>query len=451
MKNSSRTQRVREALRLYLVTDRELSLGRTLEEVVEEAVAGGVTLVQLREKATSTGEFVVLARRLKALLAPLGVPLIINDRVDVALAVDADGVHIGQSDMSYEDARRLLGPDKIIGLSLESMDDLAVANTLDVDYVAISPVYGTPTKSDTAQPFGLKGVADVVEASLHPTVAIGGMNHLTIGEVMATGVDGVAVVSAISSAPSPRKAAGQLREIVEQAKKSPSSAYSLTKKETDTMNSWTKEVWESSKPIYERILAHPFIKELASGELAIEKFVRYIAQDEIYIKNYGEEMFILADMMPTEQMQEMFRAYAKGGMEVEGAMHQMLIDRFGIDTAVEPSHVTAGYMAHTRQHIQSGSLPHALAAMLPCMWIYNEVGLYIYAHRNLAPNPYADWVATYASEDFTEGTRMVLELADKIAAEATPQLREQMTEAFMIAAEYEWAFWDWGYWGDRAE
>lgn len=213
--------------------------------------------------------------------------------------------------------------------------------------------------------------------------------------------------------------------------------------------SWTKEVWEASLPIYNRIIAHPFIKELAEGTLATERFVRYIAQDEIYIKNYGEEMFLMADMMPDEQMREMFRELAKGGMEAEGAMHALLIERFGIDTAVEPSSVTAGYMAHTRRHINSGSLAHAMAAMLPCMWIYNEVGLYIYAHRNPNPNPYAEWVATYASEDFTECTRLILELCDRIAEEATPEVREEMREAYLTAAEYEWAFWNWGYYGNE--
>lgn len=201
-------------LKLYLVTDRDLSLGRSLEEVVSEAVAGGVTVVQLREKEASTGEFVSLSRRLMELLKPLGIPLIINDRVDVALAVDADGVHIGQSDMSYEDARRLLGPDKIIGLSVESFEDIETANGLDVDYIGISPVYGTPTKTDTAEPFGLAGLRKAVEMSVHPTVAIGGMNAATIGEVMASGTDGVAVVSAICSAESPRQAAMELAGII---------------------------------------------------------------------------------------------------------------------------------------------------------------------------------------------------------------------------------------------
>ena len=206
----------REDLRLYLVTDSGLSLGRPLEEVVREAVEGGVTMVQLREKEASTRDFVELALRLKPLCQEAGVPLIINDRIDVALAVGADGVHIGQSDMPYEVARRLLGPDKIIGLSVENFEDLEVANGLDVDYVGISPVYGTPTKTDTAEPFGLEGLRRAVELSAHPTVAIGGMNASTIGAVMGVGTDGVAVVSAICSAPSPREAAEELKRIVEQ-------------------------------------------------------------------------------------------------------------------------------------------------------------------------------------------------------------------------------------------
>ena len=206
---------MKNILKLYLVTDRDLSLGRSLEEVVSEAVAGGVTIVQLREKDASTGEFVELAFRLKEILRPYNVPLIINDRIDVALAVDAEGLHIGQSDMPYEIARKLLGPDKIIGLSVECMDDILGANKLDVDYVGISPVYGTPTKTDTADPFGLEGLRRAVELSVHPTVAIGGMNVSTIADVMAAGTDGVAVVSAICSAESPKLAAKELKDIIE--------------------------------------------------------------------------------------------------------------------------------------------------------------------------------------------------------------------------------------------
>ncbi len=203
-------------LRLYLVTDRGLCPeGRSLVQTVKEAVEGGVTMVQLREKDIDTRRFIEEALELKALLSPLGVPLIINDRVDVALAADADGVHIGQSDMPYAIARRLLGPDRIIGLSVENMDQVAQADALDVDYIGISPVFATPTKTDTARPFGLEGLREAVRITKHPTVAIGGMNASTAAEVMATGTDGIAVVSAIIAAPDPSRAASELKKIVD--------------------------------------------------------------------------------------------------------------------------------------------------------------------------------------------------------------------------------------------
>ena len=205
---------MKNALKLYLVTDRPLSLGRPIEEVVSEAVAGGVTMVQLREKECSTSEFITLARELKTALQPLGIPLIINDRIDVALAVDADGVHIGQSDMPYETARALLGKEKIIGLSVETMDEVLAANELDVDYIGISPVYATPTKTDTLTPFGLEGLDEVMRSTRHRCVAIGGMNRDTIGDVIARGVEGVAVVSAIVAAESPREASAELADII---------------------------------------------------------------------------------------------------------------------------------------------------------------------------------------------------------------------------------------------
>ncbi len=201
-------------LSLYLVTDRPLSLGRNMEWIVEEAVKGGVTMVQLREKDCSTREFIELAVRLKQKLASYQVPLIINDRVDVALAADADGLHIGQSDMPYRTARRLLGPNKIIGLSVENMEQVHQANELDVDYIGISPVFSTATKTDTASPFGLQGIRQVMQVSKHPAVAIGGINRENATAIMQAGANGIAVVSAICSANSPYEAASALKKKV---------------------------------------------------------------------------------------------------------------------------------------------------------------------------------------------------------------------------------------------
>lgn len=203
---------------LYLVTDRRLSLNRPLEEVVEQAVRGGVTLVQLREKECSSREFYELALRLKSCLAPYHVPLIINDRIDIALAVDADGLHIGQQDLPYPIARRLLGKEKIIGLSVESLDDARRAEALDVDYIAVSPLFNTPTKTDTAPALEITGLREISAGSHHPIVAIGGVSRANTPEIIRSGADGIAVVSAIMSAPSPQEAAASLRQLVDHAK-----------------------------------------------------------------------------------------------------------------------------------------------------------------------------------------------------------------------------------------
>ncbi len=201
-------------LSLYLVTDRDLSLGRPLDCVVEEAVKGGVTMVQLREKNCSSLEFYQLGLRLKAILKAPGVPLIINDRLDIALAVDADGLHIGQSDLPWNVARRLLGKDKILGLSVETMQQAEESNHLDIDYIGISPVFVTPTKTDTFKPFGLEGIKAVSAISRHPNVAIGGINLENAGQIMAHGANGIAVVSAISSDENPRQAAELLKNAI---------------------------------------------------------------------------------------------------------------------------------------------------------------------------------------------------------------------------------------------
>ena len=205
-------------LSLYLVTDRSLSLGRSLESVVFDAAEGGVTMVQLREKDCSTLEFYQQAMLLKECLRPYHIPLIINDRLDIALACDAEGLHIGQSDIPYDIARKLLGKDKIIGLSVECLQDAVDANELDVDYIGISPVFGTPTKTDTAPALGLEGIREIVKISRHPAVGIGGINQTNAADIIEAGADGISVVSAIMSASDPKQAAFQLMSIIQKSK-----------------------------------------------------------------------------------------------------------------------------------------------------------------------------------------------------------------------------------------
>ena len=200
---------------IYLVTDTGACKGKSLESVVSDAIRAGVAVVQLREKKADTRDFLEKALALKAIQKPAGVPLIINDRLDIALAAGADGVHLGQSDMPYAHARRFLGSKAIIGLSVETWEDVEEAQKLDVDYLGVSPVFPTPTKTDTKEPWGLEGLQKIKKFSRHPLVAIGGINESNSLDLIRAGADCLAVVSAICSADDPflatRQLLGQLR------------------------------------------------------------------------------------------------------------------------------------------------------------------------------------------------------------------------------------------------
>ncbi len=198
-------------LSLYLVLDPDLCGGAEgMLRTTEEALEGGVTIVQLRAPTWKKRALAACARDLLEILRPRGIPLIINDHADVAAAVGADGLHVGQDDLSPADARRIIGPDMILGLSAGSMDEVRGADPALVDYLGIGPVWATATKKDAGAAIGLDGLASLSAASPLPVVAIGGIGEPNAADVMRTGVDGIAVVSAICGQASPRTAAGNL-------------------------------------------------------------------------------------------------------------------------------------------------------------------------------------------------------------------------------------------------
>ncbi|MBW2410333.1 MAG: thiamine phosphate synthase [Deltaproteobacteria bacterium] len=205
---------------LYLVTDRGLARGRSTLDIVKAAVRGGVTCVQLREKDCSTLEFIEQASGIKDFLSDRGIPLIINDRLDVAQAVKADGIHLGQTDMPLDMARAIVEDSMIIGISAESLEDAIEAEKGGADYLGVSPIYATPTKTDTAPPLGLEGLRQIRAAVKIPLVGIGGLNRENAAEVIGNGADGVAVVSAIVAAGDPETAAAELNQLISKAKKS---------------------------------------------------------------------------------------------------------------------------------------------------------------------------------------------------------------------------------------
>jgi thiamine-phosphate pyrophosphorylase len=208
-------------LRLYALADPAVSGGRSLADLAA-SVARSVTLVQLRDKHGSTRAMMEEARALIGVLAPLDIPLLINDRVDVALAVEADGVHIGQDDMSPADARLLLGKTAIIGLSVKTLEQAREAPLDLLDYVAIGGVYGTTSKDQTSAPIGIEGLRTIAQAIRarkpgFPVCAIAGINAGNAADVLAAGADGIAVISALSMAPDPALAARTLRNAVDVA------------------------------------------------------------------------------------------------------------------------------------------------------------------------------------------------------------------------------------------
>ncbi|MFZ0058479.1 MAG: thiamine phosphate synthase [Acidimicrobiales bacterium] len=201
-------------LSLYLVADVDVCGERGLVETVRAAVAGGVTTVQLRDHGATTHELLDAALALRDLLATSGVGLVVNDRLDVAMAAGADGVHLGQSDLPVEAAREIAGPEFVIGWSVTNFAEAKIAADLPpgtVDYLGVGPIYSTQTKLDAAAPMGVEGLRAVCAISSVPCVAIGGITADRVAELVGVGAVGIAVVAAICSAADPRAAAAELR------------------------------------------------------------------------------------------------------------------------------------------------------------------------------------------------------------------------------------------------
>jgi thiamine-phosphate pyrophosphorylase len=209
-------------VRLYALVDPERAGSHALPGLAAQLAAGGATLFQLRDKLGATRAMVEGARAIKHSLAPFGIPLLINDRVDVALAAGADGVHVGQDDMAVEDARRLLGPDALIGLSIKTVAQAEGAPVDLLDYVGIGGVFATTSKNNPDPPIGIDGLMRIASvfrrrAPKLPLCAIAGIDSSNAGPTIAAGVDGVAVISALSLASNPTDAARALRGIVDAA------------------------------------------------------------------------------------------------------------------------------------------------------------------------------------------------------------------------------------------
>ena len=204
---------------LYIITDQRISHGKSHLEVAEDALTGGATVIQFRDKEMKDSEAVVACREIYKLTKKKGVSFIVNDRVEVAKAVDADGVHLGQEDMSFSSARKILGKEKIIGISVETVEQALKAVEGGADYLGVGPIYPTATKLDAGKVLGIARLKEIRESVNIPIVAIGGINENNLEEVLKAGVDGVAVISAVVSAPDITEACRKLKNKIEYIKK----------------------------------------------------------------------------------------------------------------------------------------------------------------------------------------------------------------------------------------
>jgi thiamine-phosphate pyrophosphorylase len=204
-------------LSLYLVLDPDLCAGYGLVETTRAAVAGGATIVQLRDKMADTRQMIETGRALQRVLTGSNALLIVNDDVEAAIALNADGLHIGQDDLAAIEARNKIGPDMILGLSVETLELAAAVDPAIVDYAGIGPVFATATKPDHKQPIGLTGLADLVRACPVRSVAIGGLKAEHVGPVLATGAEGLAIVSAICGQPDPQAATAAIAASIRKA------------------------------------------------------------------------------------------------------------------------------------------------------------------------------------------------------------------------------------------
>ncbi|MBQ3379842.1 MAG: thiamine phosphate synthase [Clostridia bacterium] len=207
---------LRKSMHLYAITDRKfLKEGQTLADQVREAIEGGATFIQIREKNISFDEYVRLSKEVKAVTDEYGVPFVVNDDVDVALACGADGAHVGQEDLDSGEARRKLGPNAILGVSASSVEELLAAVESGADYLGVGAIFPTGTKLD-ADPVTYEMLKKICEASTVPIVAIGGISKDNILKLKGSGIDGVAIVSAIFGADDIRKSAAELSRLTDE-------------------------------------------------------------------------------------------------------------------------------------------------------------------------------------------------------------------------------------------
>lgn len=208
---------------------------------------------------------------------------------------------------------------------------------------------------------------------------------------------------------------------------------------------WSEKAWKAIQPAYDQILVLPFIRELMNGTLDKDKFLFYIQQDALYLSDYGKVLAGIASKLDHSKDREAFLLFATDSISVEGALHESFLRELSRNESVEPSPSCLLYTSYLQRVLYTAPIEVALAAVLPCFWIYKEVGDSILEHQTKKENPYQSWIDTYGGESFEKSVLAAIAICDQQAAKCTEEQQGKMTEAFMLCTKMEWLFWDSAY------
>jgi thiaminase/transcriptional activator TenA len=205
---------------------------------------------------------------------------------------------------------------------------------------------------------------------------------------------------------------------------------------------WSKQTWKAALPVYNSILEHPFVLELMDGSLEKEKFMFYIQQDVFYLGEFGKVLAGIASRAGKPEYTESFLHFAKDTIQVERALHQSFFNTIGVTATKEPSPTCLFYISYMQRQLINASLEVAMATVLPCFWIYREVGDYIIANQKKNENPYQNWIDTYVGEEYSKAVDKAVSICDEMAEACSQGQRQLMTDAFVMCSKMEWMFWD---------
>lgn len=207
---------------------------------------------------------------------------------------------------------------------------------------------------------------------------------------------------------------------------------------------WSQATWKATEPVYNKIIQLPFVNDLIEGKLDQEKFIFYLQQDALYLAEYGKVLMGIASKLSKSEHIESFIRFAGDTMAVEKALHLSFLKEIDLNK-IEPSPSCLLYTSYLYKHLANSPVELIVASVLPCFWVYQEVGNYILANQKQGENPYQSWIDTYGGEDFANSVKLAISICDELANNSTPYLQEQMKQAFVMCTKFEWMFWDSAY------